>query len=79
MGIYRGGDRPEDIYRRIVQGIEGTPMPAVALKPDNPQGLTEDEVWQLVAYVMNMKQETQRMSSSAIGFALQKPNRESQP
>lgn len=57
LGIYRGGSEPADIYRRIVQGIEGTPMPAVALKPDNPQGLSEDEVWQLVAYVMNMKAE----------------------
>ena len=55
LGVYRGGGEPADIYRRIVQGIEGTPMPAVALKPDNPQGLSEDEVWQLVAFVLDMK------------------------
>jgi mono/diheme cytochrome c family protein len=57
LGVYRGGSEPTDIYRRIVQGIEGTPMPAVALKPDNPQGLSEDEVWQLVAFILNMKAE----------------------
>ena len=57
LGVYRGGAEPADIYRRIVQGIEGTPMPAVALKPDNPQGLSEDEVWALVAYILNMKNE----------------------
>lgn len=56
-GVYRGGSRPEDIYRRIVQGIEGTPMPAVAMKPDNPQGLTEQEVWDLVFYVLEMPRE----------------------
>ena len=56
-GVYRGGNRPEDIYRRIVQGIEGTPMPAVAMKPDNPQGLTEQEVWDLVFYVLEMPRE----------------------
>ena len=57
LGVYRGGAEPADLYRRIVQGIEGTPMPAVALKPENPQGLSEDEVWALVAYILNMKTE----------------------
>lgn len=56
-GIYRGGGKPEDLYRRIVQGIDGTPMPAVAMKPDNPQGLSEEEVWDLVAYVSAMPAE----------------------
>lgn len=56
-GVYRGGSRPEDIYRRIVQGIEGTPMPAVAMRPDNPQGLTEQEVWDLVFYILEMPRE----------------------
>ncbi len=32
-GLYRGGSRPEDIYRRIHNGIAGTPMPAAALQP----------------------------------------------
>ena len=54
-GIYRGGNRPEDLYRRIVNGIAGTPMPALPLRaadaePDDPF-LTPDDVWQLVAFV----------------------------
>lgn len=42
--VYRGGGRPQDLYRRIKNGIEGTPMPAGAT-------LSEAEIWALVAYV----------------------------
>lgn len=50
-GAFRGGDQAEDLYLRIVNGIDGTPMPAAPLKPDNPQGLTADEVWDVVNYL----------------------------
>ena len=53
-GIYRGGSRPEDLYRRIVLGIEGTPMPAVPLQPENAQGLTERDVWDLVNFLLSL-------------------------
>lgn len=55
QGVYRGGDRPGDIYLRLVQGIAGTPMPAVNLV-DEPSGagLTVDQVWDLVAYVRSL-------------------------
>ena len=43
-GRYRGGGQPEEIFLRITNGIEGTPMPATP-------ALTSDEVWALVAYV----------------------------
>jgi mono/diheme cytochrome c family protein len=79
LGVYRGGGEPADIYRRIVQGIEGTPMPAVALKPDNPQGLSEDEVWQLVAYILNMKSESIEVSSAAENVAAKSSVEESNP
>jgi len=42
--VYRGGGEPEEIYLRIANGIEGTPMPAAPV-------LTPDEIWALVAYV----------------------------
>ena len=47
-GIYRGGRRPIDIYRRISQGIKGTPMPPVAatVKPE--------QIWDLVNYVLSV-------------------------
>ncbi len=56
-GIYRGGSRPIDIYLRIVNGIEGSPMPAAAMQPSNPQGLTEEEVWDLVNFVLSLPYE----------------------
>lgn len=49
-GVYRGGDRPEDVYLRIKNGIEGTPMPASLT-------LNEDQVWALVAYVRQLPYE----------------------
>ena len=60
-GVFRGGGQPEDIFRRIVQGIDGTPMPAIVLKPEdappNAKGLTSDDVWHLVDYVFSLPQE----------------------
>lgn len=45
LGMFRGGRRPVDIYRRIHQGIAGTGMPTQAntLKPN--------EIWDLVNFV----------------------------
>ncbi|MEZ6086443.1 MAG: cytochrome c [Pirellulaceae bacterium] len=56
-GAFRGGDQPEDIYRRIVQGIDGTPMPAVNLVPTpGTSGLTSGDVWDIVHYVLSLSQ-----------------------
>jgi len=43
-GEFRGGGHPGDLYLRIANGIEGTPMPAAAT-------LKSDEIWALVAFV----------------------------
>lgn len=46
-GMFRGGERPIDIYRRIYSGINGTPMPAFEkLFVENP-----DAIWQLVHFI----------------------------
>ncbi|MFO0897374.1 MAG: cytochrome c [Pirellulales bacterium] len=52
LGIFRFGRRPVDIYRRIHTGIAGTPMPGVGQSPENAAGLTPDQVWHLVNYVL---------------------------
>ena len=57
MPVFRGGNRPEDTYRRIINGIEGTPMPS------SPT-LTPEEIWALVAYVRAMPYE---LSDEGIG------------
>lgn len=47
QGCSAGGERPNDIYRRISSGINGTPMPAFEkLFQDNP-----DAIWQLVHFI----------------------------
>lgn len=46
-GMFRGGDRPIDIYRRIYSGINGTPMPAFGkIFQDDP-----DTIWHLVHFI----------------------------
>lgn len=50
-GIYHGGRRPIDVYRRIAVGIKGTPMPGVG------QSLTDAEIWDLVNFVMHLPYE----------------------
>ena len=47
LGLYRGGRRPVDLYRRIHQGIKGTPMPVLrsAFK-NNPE-----DIWHVVHFV----------------------------
>jgi mono/diheme cytochrome c family protein len=46
-GMFHGGGRPVDIYRRIYSGINGTPMPAFERTfQDNP-----DSIWYLVQFI----------------------------
>ena len=56
-GAFHGGGDPESIFRRIVLGIEGTPMPPVARALNGNPGLTDDEIWSLVGYVMYLSRE----------------------
>jgi mono/diheme cytochrome c family protein len=64
VGVYRGGRRPLDIYRKITGGINGTPMPG--LKPTEPtadapvdpaKAATPEDVWHLVHYVLSLPYE----------------------
>jgi mono/diheme cytochrome c family protein len=51
-GVYRGGRRPVDIFLRVKNGIEGTPMPAAP-----STGLSSDDIWKSVAYVRSLPRE----------------------
>lgn len=51
-GVFRGGEAPEDLYRRLNQGIAGTPMPAVTLVEGQ---LEEADVWHLINFVRSLK------------------------
>lgn len=48
QGIYRGGRRPIDLYRRIHAGIKGTPMPAFG------GSLTDEEIWDMVNFLLHV-------------------------
>ena len=57
-GVYRGGRRRLDIYCRIAAGIAGTPMPGVGAAGPGAQGtLSEEEIWNIVDYVLNLPYE----------------------
>lgn len=49
-GMLRGGQTPLDIYRKILGGINGTPMPAFSEQLKN----RPDVGWELTAYVMSL-------------------------
>ncbi|NQV23287.1 MAG: c-type cytochrome [Rhodopirellula sp.] len=53
-GVFRGGRRPIDIYRRIHSGIKGTPMQAFGTT------LKEEQIWDVVNYVLNIPFEEQK-------------------
>lgn len=59
-GVFRGGDEPIDLFRRIHQGVAGTPMPGQGSpRPGVDGALTEVEIWQLVDYVRSFLQTAQ--------------------
>ena len=47
-GVFRGGRRPIDIYRRIHSGIKGTQMQAFGTT------LKEEQIWDVVNYVLSI-------------------------
>ena len=51
---FRGGGEREDLFRRLVLGIEGTPMPPIARAQGGNPGLTDDQIWDLVHYVLSI-------------------------
>ncbi len=55
-GHFRGGSEPIDVYRRIRYGIPGSTMPAITMaRGANATGLTNDELWHLVNFILSIK------------------------
>lgn len=52
QGVFRGGRRPVDIFWRVRNGIEGTPMPGF-----KPEILTDNDIWNIVNYVQSLPYE----------------------
>ena len=55
-GMFRGGGRPIDIYRRIYSGINGTPMPSFA----DAYAKSPDDIWYLVQFIRDMGERRRR-------------------
>lgn len=55
-GVFRGGARPIDLYRRVFAGIPGGPMPAMGEMRDKDGQLllSPDDIWCLVHYVRSL-------------------------
>lgn len=51
--LLNGGSGVEDIHRRVLTGLDGTPMPA-AIDAMNSGVVSPDEVWQLAHYVASL-------------------------
>ena len=62
-GVYRGGRRPVDLFRRVRNGIQ--PMPNAQ---NNEKGLLNDEVWHVVAYVRSLPFESITEPTEEIRF-----------
>ncbi len=54
LGIYRGGGRPLDLYRRLHAGINGMPMPNLFGTP----GINPEDIWNLVDFVRSLPYES---------------------
>ena len=62
QGVYRGGRRPVDLFWRIRNGIDGTPMPGALPMPEGAgpevKGLSDEDLWCLIEYVRSLPFET---------------------
>jgi mono/diheme cytochrome c family protein len=65
-GVFHGGDRPIDLYRRISVGIKGTPMPAAGPVPGRNGALLPEEVWHVVNYVRSLSKEGSKFERRVI-------------
>ena len=57
LGVFRGGAEPHQIFDRIANGIDGTPMPAAPRAATSPVGLSDQQIWDLVNYVQSLAYE----------------------
>jgi mono/diheme cytochrome c family protein len=52
-GVFRGGSAPEELFRRIVNGIAGTPMPAATFVEGQ---FERADVWHLINFIRSLDQ-----------------------
>ncbi len=62
-GVYKGAPEPEDVYRRVVAGLPGSPMPS------NPY-LHGDDAWHLARMVLALSSPAQRSQAEMKTFRI---------
>ncbi|HET9491133.1 MAG TPA: c-type cytochrome [Methylomirabilota bacterium] len=55
---FKNGRRPEDIYRTLMTGLAGTPMPSYA------DALEPEQVWDLAYYVLSLARDRERATAA---------------
>jgi len=55
---FKTGSRPEDIYRTLMTGLAGTPMPSYG------DSLEPDQAWDLAYYVLSLSNNRRRTSEA---------------
>ncbi|PYM93382.1 MAG: hypothetical protein DME04_11125, partial [Candidatus Rokuibacteriota bacterium] len=56
---FKNGSRPEDLYRTLMTGLSGTPMPSYG------DSLEPEQSWDLVYYVLSLSNEGRRRAGGA--------------
>jgi mono/diheme cytochrome c family protein len=56
---FKNGSRPEDVYRTLVTGLSGTPMPSYG------DSLEPDQTWDLVYYVLSLSGDKGRTAGAS--------------
>ena len=51
-GVFHGGEKSSDLYRRITQGIPGSPMPSATFVPGKYE---QQDVWHLINFIRSLK------------------------
>lgn len=52
LGAFHGGSSSKDLYRRITQGVDGSPMPAATFVPEK---FERDDVWHLINFIRSLR------------------------
>ena len=59
-GVYHGGDRPVDLYRRIHSGITGSKMPGFG------QSLSDEQIWDVVNFVLALPRDSSLLKGATV-------------
>jgi mono/diheme cytochrome c family protein len=69
LGLYRGGNRPIDLYRRIHEGIAGSSMPSQS----SNKNVTKAELWDVVQFLRALPHRPELLAPPLVDAAGRSP------